>query len=158
MPKTEAFNDYEQKLLDNIKVHGWQCTSVGAGDGSPPFSYTVGLFQSFGYPELMIVGLASKISHDILTIAARAAQKGTPLNLEEPTDVLVDGYSCVFVRVPESEYRIYVTSSSWYYESNSFPLYQIVWPSKDGHFPWHPLANENFRVAQPVIGVHGGTA
>jgi hypothetical protein len=158
MPRIEATNDYERRLLDNVKVHGWQCTSVGAGDDEPCFSYTIGLFKSFSFPELMIVGLSSVASHSILTIAANAAREGKPLNVEEPTDALVEGYSCVFVKVPESKYADYVSSASWYYNGYDFPLYQVVLPSKAALFPWHPRAGEEFRSAQPVIGVHHGAA
>lgn len=158
MPRTQSSNEYERKLLANIDSHGWQCTSVGAGDGQPCFSYTIGLFHSFGCPELMIVGLPPKVAHAVLTIAANAAREGTPLDVEAPTDALVEGCSCVFVRVPQTACGEYVLSASWYYESEAFALYQIVWRSKEGRFPWHARAGKAFRAAQPVIGSRDGHA
>ena len=158
MPRTESSNEYERKLLANIESYGWQCTSVGAGDGQPCFSYTIGLFQSFGYPELMIIGLPSDVAHGVLSVAANAAHEGKPLNVDEPIDSLVEGYSCVFVKVPEESYGQYVLSASWYYEGNAFPLYQVVWPSEEGRFPWHARAGKKFRAAQPVVGARDGSA
>ena len=156
MPRTKASSQYERELLANIRTHGWQCTSVGAGEGQPCFSYSIGLFQSFGYPELLIIGLPSRFAHEMLTIAANAARPGNPLNVQEPTDALLEGFSCAFVKVPESAYDEYVLSASWYYEGNAFPLLQIVWSSKEGRFPWHPRAGKKFREAQPVVGSRNG--
>ena len=73
------------------------------------------------------------------------------LDLSLPTDALVDGYPCCFVEVAKSQYYDFVGFARWYYRGNDFPLYQIVWPSREGLFPWHPNASKEFKVAQPVI-------
>jgi len=158
MPRSTHSNEYERKLLSNISKHGWQCTSVGAAENTPSFSYTVGLFHSFGYPELLIFGLPSKTAHGVLSIAASTAAGGKPLDLDQPTDRLLQGYSAVFVPVPPAEYHNYVLSDLWYYEGNAFPLYQIVWPFEDGTFPWHPSVTPELRESQPVLGVYAGGA
>jgi len=54
--------------------------------------------------------------------------------------------------VPSSQYYEHVGLCRWYYEGNGFPLYQVVWPSRSGFFPWHSRAPEAFRAAQPVLG------
>jgi hypothetical protein len=33
-----------------------------------------------------------------------------------------------------------------------FPLYQIVWPSRDNRMPWDPEVSDSFRAMQPVLG------
>lgn len=53
---------------------------------------------------------------------------------------------------PKASYYEYVGFARWYYYGNDFPLYQIVRPSRDGHFPWHAMASEEFRRIQPVLG------
>jgi Domain of unknown function (DUF4262) len=148
-----ASNEYERNLLGNIQRHGWQCTSVSA---SPPFSYTIGLYRSFGHPELIIFGLEHEVAHGILGVAARAAAAGHPFDLQSPTDRLLEGYSSVFVEVPQTEYENYVLSALWYYEGKSFPLFQVVWPSASGDFPWHPAEAPSFAMEQPVLGVPSG--
>jgi hypothetical protein len=30
----------------------------------------------------------------------------------------------------------------------------VVWPSRDGHFPWHSEADGGYRECQPVLGAH----
>lgn len=48
---------YEQAMLDldlTIRVHGWSLISVTE---SQPWSYTIGLTESYGHPELMMIGV-----------------------------------------------------------------------------------------------------
>jgi hypothetical protein len=156
MPRTKHSNEYERKLLTNISKHGWQCTSVGATEHTPSFSYTIGLFHSFGYSELLILGLSPQTAHGVLSIAASAAASGKPLDLDQPTTRLLRGYAALFIRVPPAEYRNYVLSDLWYYEGSAFPLYQVVWPFEDGTFPWHASVTAELRQSQPVLGLYAG--
>lgn len=142
----------EVKLLSDIEKFGWHCLNILAEDEEPPYSFTVGLFHTFNYPELIIFGLPANVAHQILRIAADALKNGAPIDLSSPTEDLLKGYACCFVEVPASQYRENVGFCRWFYEGNAFPLYQIVWPSREGYFPWHPDAAASFRSAQPVLG------
>jgi len=153
MVRTIGEDDSEQKVIDDIAEHGWHCVHILAEGELVEYSFTIGLFQSYGPPELIVFDLPSKISHRILTTAADAAKSGSPLDLSQPTDALINDYACCFVQVPLSEYHEHVGYARWYYQGNGFPLYQIVWPSRSGLFPWHPQATTEFRAAQPVIAL-----
>lgn len=154
MPKMTATDSGEQKLLDNIRKFGWHCMQVFGDDQHEAFSYTVGLFHTYGHPELLIYGLPSEVAHTILSIAVDAIANGKAINRGEPTDALLEGYSCVFVPVPSTEYPEHVGFARWYYDGDSFPVEQIIWPSRAGLFPWHPEASLEFRTKQPVLGQH----
>lgn len=143
----------EQKVIDDIAKYGWHCVNLMADGNSPPFSFTVGLFHTYGHPEFVIFGLRPEVAHQVLNIAVEAVQAGRPVDLTEPTDDLLEGYPCCFVRVPESEYYEHLGFGRWYYQGNAFPAYQIVYPSRDGHFPWHLETTESFRAFQPALGV-----
>ena len=152
MPRTTATDSGEQKLLDDVAKFGWHCIKVSGDNDHEPFAYTIGLFESYGYPELLIYGLPGEVAHSVLTLAARAAAGGNPLSLGEPTEELLEGYSCIFVPVSRAEYAEHVGFARWYYEGDEFPVQQVVWPSKAGLFPWHPSAPPAFRAKQPVLG------
>lgn len=158
MVRTSGDDKSEQKVIDDIADYGWHCVNIMADGELPPYSFTVGLLQSFGHPELIIFGLRSEIAHQILTIAADAARAGTPLDLTRPTEALLNNYSCCFVEVPLKQYHDHVGFCRWYYQGSSFPLYQVVWPSQAGLFPWHHQATPEFRSIQPVLSeASGGT-
>ena len=153
MPRTVASNTFEEKLLNNVHQYGWHCNSVSGNDETPSFTYTIGLFASYGHPELIIFGFGSKFAHSIVSYVADAAAQGNPLNLSIPSPDLLENYLCLFVQVPEPLAREYALSANWFYQDESVPFYQIVWPSVAGHFPWHPEADKDFVSSQPVLGV-----
>ncbi len=155
MTRPTPSTDYEQLVFDNIREHGWHCTSVGSGDGHPAFSYSIGLFQTYGHPEIVIFGLTSELANSVMWIVARAAERGAPLNLSKPCTGLLEDFSCHFVEVPKAAYENYVFSARWYYQGDEFPLYQIVWPNLDGLFPWSSGADATFLTMQPILGESG---
>jgi hypothetical protein len=155
MQRLPPINDYEKSVLVNVERCGWHCTSVFPAAGheeTPRFSYTVGLYQSYGQPEFIIFGLSSEISYGILGILASAAAANEMYPLETPCNALVNGYACVFVKVPETRYNDYVFSALWYNAGSEFPLYQVVWPDANGAYPWNPQTTSEFKLSQPVLG------
>src|SRR5690606_24619821 len=118
MVRTVGEDQREQKVIDDIATHGWHCVNIMADGELPPYSFSVGLFHSYGHPELIIFGLRADVAHQILTIAADAAKRGAPLDLTQPTDELLNNYSCCFVQVPITEYHDNVGYCRWYYLGN----------------------------------------
>jgi len=142
----------EQKVIDDVAKYGWHCVNILPEGEHGPFSFTVGLSHTYKHPELIIFGLQGDVAHQILNIAVEAIQCGHPFDPSSPTEELLEGYPCVFVAVPEAAYYENVGFCRWFYEGNDFSLCQIVWPSRDGLFPWHPAATASFRANQPVLG------
>jgi hypothetical protein len=151
-------NDYERNVLRNVEEYGWHCTSVSRGEhesDSPPFTYTVGLYQTYGASELVMFGLPGDTSHSILSIYVNRLEEGRPISLEQPSHDLINDYPCVFVPVRSERYNDYVFLALWFYAEIHFPLHQVVWPNRKGQFPWHPQASSEFQQKQPVLGVRG---
>jgi hypothetical protein len=92
MVRTVGEDKSEQKVIDDIAEYGWHCVHVIAEGELVEYSFTVGLFKSYGHPELIIFGLPSKVSHQILAIAVEAAQAGSPLDLTQPSDALLKNF------------------------------------------------------------------
>lgn len=158
MVRTIGEDESERKVIEDIASFGWHCVHVLAEGDLPEYAFTIGLFHTYKQPELIIFGLPCKVSHPILGVAADTAKSGRILDLEQPSDELLNGASCCFAKVPTSKYGENVGFCCWYYRGNDFPLYQIVWPSREGLFPWHPKASREFRQLQPVITTTpGGT-
>ncbi len=58
-----------------IADYGWQVVSVIGGKKSPPWSYTVGLWQSYRLPELFVGGLEATMP--VIGSITSAAAGGT---------------------------------------------------------------------------------
>jgi hypothetical protein len=152
MSKRIGTDDAERKVIADVERFGWHCVNVLEESGDPPWSFSVGFYHSWKQPELIVVGLKREAAHAVLNIVAGTIAAGGTLDYSRSTDELLEGYSCCFVEVPTRHYYEYVGIARWFYSGNKFPLYQVVWPSKEGHFPWHHEARESFRQWQPVLG------
>jgi hypothetical protein len=142
----------EQKLLHDVAEFGWHCIKIMEDDGRPSWAFSIGLYETWGHPELVLFGLNGDTAHRIMGIVAEGLAKGNRPTLSAPTEDLLCGYACHYVRVPQNQYAEHVGFALWYYEGANFPLYQIVWPSKEGLFPWDVQATASFRQLQPVLG------
>ncbi|NIK08936.1 hypothetical protein FHY11_002446 [Xanthomonas arboricola] len=73
MVRIVGVDESERQLLDDVAEHGWHCIHITEEGEQVGYSFTVGLYQTFGHPELIIFGLSSMVSHQILSIVADAA-------------------------------------------------------------------------------------
>jgi hypothetical protein len=147
-------NEYERTVLRNVEQFGWHCTCISPSEGDKDtsrFSYTVGLYETFGASELIIFGLEDNTAHSIFNNYAKKLVDGKPFPLNEPTSDLIENYPCVFLPVPRLRYNDFVYSALWFYAEVGFPLHQVVWPNVQGQFPWHPSATQSFRSVQPIL-------
>ena len=160
MPHPKPNNDYERKLVANIAKYGWQCTSVRSPEDdtdSVNFSYTIGLNSSYGQPEFIIFGLPVETAHSILSLVADAAASGKPIDVSQPSSTLIKNYEVVFVPVPRDQFSEYLGSVIWWEQGKDFAAVQIIWPDKNGLFPWHLNAPESFKMSQPILGIYKDT-
>jgi uncharacterized protein DUF4262 len=145
-------DDAERKVLADIKEFGWHCLNILEEGSQPPWTFSIGFHETWNFPELIMIGLKRDVAHSTLNIVATQLAEGRHLNLASASDVLFNDISCCFVEVPKSSYREYVGIARWFYGGSDFPLHQIVWPSREGYFPWNDLASSSFKQWQPVLG------
>ena len=158
MTRKNACNALERIIIDNIRRYGWHSNSVGTALDTAIFAYTVGFYYSFGHPELLVFGMPPESAHGLFTAAWQMIERGRSLDTSTPTDELLIARSCIPVDVPRKYYAEFATSARWYYNGNRFPLYQVVYPSDEGLYPWHPKATDAFVRAQPVLGRYSAGA
>ena len=154
MPRRVGRYDGERKVIADIETFRWHCVRILEEGGGPPWTFTIGLYETWQHPELIITGLSKATAHQVLDNMAVPIKAHRPIDLSTTTEELLTGYACCFVEVPKQKYFINVGFARWYYRGNDFPLYQIVWPSKEGYFPWHPNATASFKRWQPVLREH----
>ncbi|HQY85205.1 MAG TPA: DUF4262 domain-containing protein [Ilumatobacteraceae bacterium] len=81
-----------QALSLTISIHGWAVVQVGDDDSA--FSYTIGLVERFGHPELIVVDVDRRYQHRLINeLAQGIAASGRPA-LDRPS---TRGVRCVEV-------------------------------------------------------------
>jgi hypothetical protein len=143
----------ERLIITNISDFGWHGINVVEDDNHPPWSYTIGFYETWGFPELIILGRSRATAHHILeTIALRLEADDRP-DLKATTGTLISGAQCHFLEVAERYYQDHVGFARWFYRKRHFPLYQVVWPNTDGFYPWDAGAPTSFKEWQPVLAL-----
>jgi len=151
-PQRSAKDELERQIILNVNDVGWHAVNVIEDDSHPPWTYTIGFYETWGFPELIIIGRSRATAHHVLeTIALRLDADDRP-DLNITTDTLIRGAVCHFIEVADCYYPDYVGFARWFYRRRHFPLYQIVWPNTDGHYPWSVDAPNTFKNWQPVLG------
>jgi hypothetical protein len=152
-----AYSPLDQKVIDDVAAYGWSCMSVGAGDGEPNFSYSIGWWVSIAAPEAIIFGLPSKLQHSMLTEVFRQARSGLVLSDGLRMSGLIEGHECIARPVHESRVGDYFNFALWYQRikggsASSIQAFQIFWPGKhQGLFPWDAGCDESVRAHQPTL-------
>ena len=144
----------EQRVHDDVHQFGWHVIKVP--DGDPEFAYTIGLFRTFGHPELFIIGLpVADVAHPVLNTLGDEVRAGRRFAPGETSDAALAGYDVTFRHVPPTAYREHLGWALWYYSGEPFPVLQVVYPDRHGHWPWAPEASDDFRAFQPVLDSPG---
>jgi Domain of unknown function (DUF4262) len=156
-----------QKVLADIAEYGWHGVYVAEGVNHPPWSYSIGLFETWQHPELIIIGRSRATTHAMLENLVMEIEAQYPPDLTDRVDHLLLGIRCRFLKVLPRYYNDYVGFARWYYRKRHFPLYQIVWAGEGGLYPWLQNAPKRFKQWQPVLfdahsdrlgaSSHGGT-
>jgi hypothetical protein len=157
MSAERALNDYEERLIANIGQHGFQVVSVLTGEESPPFSYSVGFWETVGQPEAIIFGLNPEMGLYALKETLRQCEAGLALRDGQQLDGLMKDYDvdCVVRDVhPSHLVPEYFNSALWYHRHRTgaelAAAVQLVWPD-EGVWPWEPEASAEFLAEQPAL-------
>jgi hypothetical protein len=136
-----------ERTLADIEQYGWHAMLI-KGETWNRFAYTVGIYDSLGIPELIVVGLTEKTAHIAMDLAIKAMQSGIDLTKGRHPNI-VGEVGVEFHPVSREWYEHVMYRTNWYYGREAVPVLQIVYPDLDGHFQWDEGFNDYFL--QPLL-------
>jgi hypothetical protein len=125
----------DEKLLQDIAEYGWHVVLIAEDEEGPAFAFTVGLYHSYGHPEVLIQGLGLDLMHQVLNAIGDEAKGGQRYEAGCRYPDLLESYDCLFQTIERSYYPEYLGYANWYYKGDNFPALQCVWPDMKGRFP-----------------------
>jgi len=149
--KTQKLSEMERKAISDIEKHGVHLIEVPEDDEGPGFVFSMGLFDNFSHPEIIIVGLDGELSLDIINGLAQEVREGKKFRDQDRHDGILEDYTCVFLDVAKANFAEHLGYAMWYYGDTEFPALQCVWPDMDGSYPWDGAATEEFIEDQPIL-------
>jgi hypothetical protein len=141
----------EKRIIEAVDKYGWHVTLIESDGYNPSFAYTIGLKKTYEHPELIILGLGTKLMGELLNIAGDLIKNGHKIDLAKEYDDFLNGYNCQFIKMNKNYYSDYLGYGIWFNKGCDFETYQLVWPNKKGNFPWNKVDDEYFDFRQPLL-------
>jgi hypothetical protein len=94
--RSQKLEPDEAKLVDDIEKHGCHVIQVSPENGFPGWSFTIGLEDVLGVPELIVIGLKDEIAHSLLNECARRLQSGARFGTGRREQGLLSNVECEF--------------------------------------------------------------
>ncbi len=141
----------DRKTISDVEEYGWHVGAIPADDEEPSFAFSVGLFKTFGHPEVILFGLGIEAMQGIINVIGEEVRQGRRFSEGEAASGIIEGFDVRFCEVSRDHYSEYLGTASWYYKSTDYPALQCVWPDRLGRFPWDDDFPESLRAIQPVL-------
>lgn len=151
LPTPEDAGD--EKLLSDVQRVGWQVVGIvpEQDEEGPPYAFTVGLFHTFGHPEIVIFGMEPERIWPILNHIGDEVRAGKRFASGVRYLGLIEDYPCAMLNVDPGNYRAYLGTAIWFYRREPFPVLQCVLPDKACWFPWDAACHPTYAALQPLL-------
>ncbi|MBM4061772.1 MAG: DUF4262 domain-containing protein, partial [Planctomycetes bacterium] len=124
----DSLTEGERKVLADVAETGVHVVHVEATADTPGHSCSVGLFESFGQPEIVVFGLPGQVAEELIQAVADANDGGTLFLAGSRHEGLLQDYPVRFCAVPDEVRGGLFGVARWAYEDETFPAVQLVWP------------------------------
>ena len=149
-------NASERKFLSVIREHGWFNTRVFDPElKEPDFSYSTGFFSSVGFPEIIVFSLPKQVSHDILWDMYRDVSEGKAPPKATKVSGIFGRHQAVLLPVSTTACDEHLGWARWFYRGSDFPCLQLIWPDREGLFPWDVGFDPEIAEKQPDLTEEG---
>lgn len=152
---TAEERELRERLLAEADERGNAIVEVAGTDGEAPFTFSVGAWRRFGVPEGIALGLPPGVGAKLVNTYVRQAAEGRRFIPGVRYHDFFDGVPITFERVAKGHYYPYFGTAFLVYPKGDFPAVQLIVPTPEVVWPWHPHAPEGFAHWQRVLTVSG---
>ena len=139
------------KALSDIEKYGCHVIHVMEDEANPPFTYSIGIEQTSANPELIVTGLKQEIAHWIVNEYNNRVRKGEIFRPDALYSGFLDNFEVLFKPVLREHYKEYFGWGRWLYDGDDFRVYQLIWPSTNGVWPWEADAPNDYTWFIPLL-------
>jgi hypothetical protein len=142
---------YMNGVAGEVSEHGWAIPGIFDNDGLPPWAYSVGLWLSSQFPELVICGAPMENMRAIVDSIATRVSEGEEIG---PDDVIDDICPARLILRPV---HVSWRTTGMFEVADEFygfvrpPYLQVVWADRNGRYPWEPRFQSTFADSQPIL-------
>lgn len=141
----------ESKILEDIQKFGCHFGLIEADNYLPGFAYSIGLYETYGHPEIICFGLNSSLLGSLLNTAHDLIKNSQRLTTNTFYTDFLEGFDIQFLEINKEYYSDYLGYAMWFNKGMDFPALQLVWPDKQNNYPWQEDFNLNWKFKQPIL-------
>jgi hypothetical protein len=149
-PRCEGTDD-DEKILADVAEYGWHVVKILETDETPGWAFSIGLYQNFNHPEVIVFGLNADLMHFVINSIGDDVRSGKSYEVDCEYADLIDAYCCTFKVVNPVWYSHFLGYANWFYKNREYPVLQCIWPDRNSRYPWEPEFNPNWLWAQPLL-------
>lgn len=148
-PAPAGLEKSAKMVWEKVEAHGWAVVYVNAGANTPGYAYTVGLFENYSHPDLMISGLPQTTSAVILNNLGKRVKQGENFEVCEPVDGVMQGYKARFAPMHPGWTIKMMALNEVYVRLSDLPSIQVLWPDVSGSYPDEEACDRDTKLVQP---------
>jgi hypothetical protein len=144
-------DSHMQWVLSQVGSVGWAVAGVPGDRASPPRAYSIGLWASYGQPDIALFGRPLR---QLAIIARTLCQRVAGEEAFAVGDEIDDACPArLAIRRVDESWR----TTPLFRASDRFhgyirpPMSQVVWADHDGRFPWDRRYEPGLAGAQPLL-------
>lgn len=146
--KFESFED----TLRHIREFGVGIISVAEDERALGWTYSTGLYDTYGQPEIILTGSPPKLAKFIINEMGRRYSSGVTAQEDIPTqDLIGNDLRCIFKPVDKVWVNRLMLRTLWFYGNDNFPSLQCICPDFEGLFPWEKGFDERWKSRQALL-------
>ena len=127
-----------QVIANNVLTRGYHLINV-LGDSrkeQPTVTYSVGLFHTFGHPEIVMFGVPKELSNVVLDTLIKSWVIEQKQNfMAGETYRGITNRPAEFTIIPQNLIDTHLTGCRWFYSNFEFPVLECIWGTKTLKLP-----------------------
>jgi hypothetical protein len=146
--RTRELDEREQRAVGHVEQFGCHVIQVRGDGAGPAWTYTLGITDTCGKPEIITVGLKDETALRAVNYAADALRSGIDLTVGRHREI-VGQVEVIFRTVDPKWVRELMGWAKWFNGGWDFPVLQLIYPDLENRFQWEEGFTEYFR--QPLL-------
>jgi hypothetical protein len=147
----EQPDEIDLRVRGDIERHGWHVVIVPPESDSPGWAHTIGLFERYQHPELLVFGSEPRQLGALVNALGERVRGGRRFAAGEEAGGLLAELPFAFRAVASRWTAVFLGNAAWHYQRDDFPVLQGFWPDRGGRFPWDPGCTAEVAAEQPQL-------
>lgn len=140
----------KKKIVEDIQKFGWHVVSVACDNPKDHFCYTIGLYKSFGFPELVMKGLPLETMHRLINDVIKNKPDFSDINRQPliVSNLLRNNLNLCVHKIDLESIQEHIFYCCDYNLPNLFDVCQVYWPDSNNRLPTDEQCDAKIKKAQ----------